>query len=42
MEIAELIQKQGENFDAFKKANDERLARIVCFQEGKRRAAGAH
>lgn len=28
MEIAELIQKQGENFDAFKKANDERLERI--------------
>lgn len=28
MEIAELIQKQGENFDAFKKANDERLALI--------------
>lgn len=28
MDIAELIQKQGENFDAFKKANDERLERI--------------
>jgi HK97 family phage major capsid protein len=28
MEIAELIKKQGENFDAFKKANDERLERI--------------
>jgi HK97 family phage major capsid protein len=28
MEVAELIQKQGENFDAFKKANDERLERI--------------
>lgn len=28
MDIAELIQKQGENFDAFKKANDERLALI--------------
>ncbi len=27
-EITDLIQKQGENFDAFKKANDERLALI--------------
>jgi HK97 family phage major capsid protein len=28
MDIAELIQKQGENFDAFKAANDQRLALI--------------
>jgi len=27
-EIVDLIQKQGENHEAFKKANDERLARI--------------
>lgn len=27
-DIADLIQKQGENFDAFKKANDERIERI--------------